>query len=70
MVFELFPALSDSLLKKYNFLELYPPDGGGNFIMRELFGSIDDREIAGMILNSDVMAEFGGVEQTLRRTAE
>jgi len=63
MVFELFPALSDSLLKKYNFLELYPPDGGGNFIMRELFGAIDDREIAGMILNSDVMAEFGGVEQ-------
>ena len=61
MNLELYPALSESLLKKYNFLELYPPDGGGNFIMRELFGTIDDREITGMILDSDVMAEFGGI---------
>lgn len=62
MHIELTPALNLELLKKYNFLELYTPDGGGSFIMRELFGTLDDRVIADMILNTDVMADFGSLE--------
>lgn len=56
------PAVDVELLKKYNFLELYSPDGGGNFIMRELFGTLDDRKISDMILNQGVMDDFGALE--------
>ena len=54
--------LSDDLLRKYNFFELYPLDGGGFFITRELFGTLDDAKIAETILNGHIMDEFGSLD--------
>ena len=45
------PALPESLLREYNFFELYPFDGGGRFIQQEIAGSIDDRAITRNILS-------------------
>ena len=39
------PALPTELLMKHNFFELYPVDGGGTFIQREILGSVDDAAI-------------------------
>ena len=50
--------MTDELLDKFNFFELYPFDGGGNFINTEILGTIDDRKIAEDILNG-ALNEFG-----------
>lgn len=54
--------LTEELLLKHNFFELYPFDGGGSFIYHELVGSVDDRKAAECILNGGVMDDFGGLE--------
>lgn len=50
--------MSDELLTEFNFFELYPFDGGGNFINAEILGGVDDRKIAESILNG-ALDEFG-----------
>ena len=57
------PALGDELLKKYQFFELYPLDGGGRFITQELFGTLDDAVITRKILTTPVLEEFGGLDE-------
>lgn len=56
------PPLTEDLLKQYNFFQLYVLDGGGNFIMKELFGNLDDSLITEKLLHTDMMDEFGGME--------
>lgn len=34
--------LDMELFDKYSFFELYPFDGGGSFINREIIGTVDD----------------------------
>ncbi|OGV50996.1 MAG: hypothetical protein A2017_14050 [Lentisphaerae bacterium GWF2_44_16] len=53
------PPLNDELLKKYNFFELYPFDGGGCFIHREIVGTVDDNEIYERIINQNALSDFG-----------
>jgi hypothetical protein len=50
--------MSDELLEEFNFFELYPFDGGGNFINAEILGSVDDRKIAEDVLNG-ALNKFG-----------
>lgn len=52
--------VSNDLLSKFNFFELYPFDGGGNFINSEILGGIDDHKIAVNILNG-ALGEFGSL---------
>lgn len=52
------PPLSDELLRKYNFFELYPFDGGGYFIQMEILNTIDDNEIFERIKNG-ALSDFG-----------
>ncbi len=56
------PVLPEPLLNEHNFFELYPFDGGGCFIHRDLVGSVDDAEITRRIVEEDALADFGGVE--------
>lgn len=56
------PALPESLLREYNFFELYPFDGGGRFIQQEIAGSIDDRAITRNILSGGALIDFLGVD--------
>jgi hypothetical protein len=58
-IFDFAPPLSDALLRKHNFFELYPLDGGGYFIMKEHLETLDDLEIADKILNLKVLDSFG-----------
>ena len=55
------PVLSSDLLLKYNFFELYPVDGGGTFIQREILGSVDDAAITEAVLNG-ALSEFGPLD--------
>ena len=55
------PVLSPELLMKHNFFELYPVDGGGTFIQREILGSVDDAAITEAVLNG-ALADFGPLE--------
>jgi hypothetical protein len=48
-----------SLIEKFPFFELYPLDGGGNFITGETFGTLDDSLITKQILNENVLKDFG-----------
>lgn len=50
--------MSDQLLDKFNFFELYPFDGGGNFINAEIVGAIDDATIVKNIFNG-ALEQFG-----------
>lgn len=51
--------VSDELLRKYNFFELYPFDGGGCFINRDILGTINDDEIFEKIINNGALKDFG-----------
>ena len=55
------PVLSQELLMKHNFFELYPVDGGGTFIQREILGSVDDAAIMEAVLNG-ALADFGPLD--------
>ena len=46
---------------KHNFFELYPVDGGGTFIQREILGSVDDAAITQAVLNG-ALADFGPLD--------
>ncbi len=54
--------VSDELLAKHNFFELYPFDGGGYFIQKSIVGSVDDREITRRILDG-ALADFGPLDE-------
>lgn len=59
-LFERFqPALSEEALLQNNFFELYPHDGGGSFVHRELLGSVDDLQMADFILQGGALEQFG-----------
>ncbi|MBR4663596.1 MAG: hypothetical protein IKO93_06960, partial [Lentisphaeria bacterium] len=53
------PVIGDDLFRKYSFLEFYTFDGGGGFINRALLGSVDSREITGLILKQNKLESFG-----------
>ena len=52
------PVISNDMLYKYNFFELYPFDGGGSFIHYKFIRSIDDINAAENIL-AGAMDDFG-----------
>ncbi len=54
--------VSEQLLEKHNFFELYPFDGGGYFIQKEILGSVDDEEITQRIL-AGALSDFGPLEE-------
>lgn len=56
------PLLSDDILNKYSFFQLYPFDGGGNFVSGDILGSVNDEKIADRILNHGALDMFGGYE--------
>ena len=53
--------IDDDLLKRHNFFELYPLDGGGRFIFQEVFGTIDDQKICEKVLKKNMLSGFGTV---------
>ena len=53
------PPVNDDLLRRHNFFELYPFDGGGCFIHREIVGTIDDDEIFDRIVKKSALGDFG-----------
>jgi hypothetical protein len=53
-----FPV-SEDLIRKHSFFELYPLDGGGNFITGETFKTLDDTLITNRILKENVLKDFG-----------
>jgi Heparinase II/III N-terminus/Heparinase II/III-like protein len=52
--------MSNELLTEFNFFELYPFDGGGNFINAKILGGVDDLQIAKNILNG-ALDDFGSL---------
>lgn len=60
-VFE--PMVLEELLVRYNFFELFPFDGGGSFVTRDILGSLDDREITQRILAHGALDEFGALPE-------
>ncbi|MBP5638010.1 MAG: alginate lyase family protein, partial [Victivallales bacterium] len=56
------PPLSDDLLLQHNFFELYPLDGGGCFINREIIGSINDADITNRIIEQNALKDFGPLD--------
>jgi hypothetical protein len=53
--------LNDTLLKNHNFFEMYPFDGGGNFINSNIMKTVDDKEYAERLQNG-ALDEFGGLD--------
>ena len=53
------PLISDDLFKKYSFLEFYTFDGGGGFINRALLGSVKSDEITNLVLEKNILSDFG-----------
>lgn len=56
------PPLPAEVLLNNNFFDLYPFDGGGCFINRELVGSNEDAVIARKLVHEDALADYGGIE--------
>jgi hypothetical protein len=53
------PPVPDRLLRREPFFGLYPLDGGGMLMFRQLFDTFDDDAIAQAILHRGALAEFG-----------
>ena len=53
-----FRPLPDELLRRHNFFDLYPFDGGGHFIQQAILGGGSDRELARRIVGEDALAPF------------
>lgn len=51
--------LSMELFDRYSFFELYPFDGGGSFINREIIGAVDDAEYTKAVTVDNALAMFG-----------
>lgn len=54
------PALGIELFDRFSFFELYPFDGGGSFINREIIGSVNDAEYTAAVVEKGALDEFGG----------
>ena len=52
------PPLADALLRRHEFFELYPLDGGGALVHHEMVGTLVDREIAARVM-SGALREWG-----------
>ena len=57
------PVLSTEILDSCNFFELYPFDGGGAFVNRDLLGTIDDKLITESIMHGGALDAFGSLEE-------
>ena len=57
------PVLSTEILENCNFFELYPFDGGGAFVNRDLLGSVDDKLITRAIMHGGALDDFGSLEE-------
>ena len=57
------PVLSTEILDSCNFFELYPFDGGGAFVNRDLLGSVDDKLITKAILHDGALDAYGSLEE-------
>lgn len=57
------PVLSAEILDNCNFFDLYPFDGGGSFIHRDLLGSTDDAQITEAIMHGGALDAFGTLEE-------
>ena len=53
------PPIGEDLLRKHNFLTLYPMDGGGSLFARSRFESLDDSKMGPYILGADALADWG-----------
>ncbi len=62
MANDFLPPLSEDMLLKYNFFELYPFDGGGSFIHHKYIRCLNDFEAAENILHG-AMIEFGSLPE-------
>lgn len=51
--------LSAQQLEANDFFTLYPPDGGGGFVMQQELGSLDDAKITRAIIHEDILHDFG-----------
>ena len=50
--------IPDSLLRKYDFFELYPLDGGASFIFDEFLGTRKDKPIADGLMKGDILKHW------------
>lgn len=57
------PPLSDELLNKYSFFNLYPFDGGGRFVQEKIIGTLNDRMISERIIKGNALHEFGNLPE-------
>ena len=57
------PVLSTEILESCNFFELYPFDGGGAFVNRDLLGSVDDKLITRAIMHGGAFDDFGSLKR-------
>ena len=55
--------LSMELFDRYSFFELYPFDGGGSFINREIIGTVNDAAYTEAVTVKDALAMFGGYKE-------
>ena len=55
--------LDMELFDKYSFFEMYPFDGGGSFINREIIGTVDDAGYTASVTEKDALAMFGGYKE-------
>ena len=55
--------LSMELFDRYSFFELYPFDGGGSFINREIVGTVNDAEYTASVVEKDALGLFGGYKE-------
>ena len=54
------PALGMELFDRYSLFELYPFDGGGSFINREIIGTVNDAGYTAAVVEKGALDEFGG----------
>lgn len=54
------PPLGLEFFDKYSFFELYPFDGGGSFINREIIGTVNDAEYTSAVVEKGALDDFGG----------
>ena len=55
--------LDMELFDRYSFFELYPFDGGGSFINREIIGAVNDAEYTASVTEKDALRIFGGYKE-------
>ncbi len=68
--FSFHPPLSDELLLKLDFFELYPLDGGGALVSPTMVSSTRDAEFAQQVLHEDALRDFGTLPKLDHRRFE